>query len=367
MARAGATITSASHPTAIHRVHPLSLSYDAITIARHGMAFLTAELRAASSPEEAAAAGAGLSALRGKLSFYQASEANRRRRPAASQESRDRRLARRRAQGLRRSSGARAGPGHCSQDREVHEAIPPATRRLPASRSQRRPPRSRLAAYVLMMPPGQLAAGGLAPHQCDLRQVNRLGLAWMPRMQVHTPEPSIEGLDHVLPLGRGREERKSDGERYGRTVVYPVRSDRRVYRRLCRASADRRPIPAAASRSAHGSRPSTVHLVSTVQLAGETPKLTVLNPLTCISRLCSMSKCAGVTELGDDTKMNPTRLRMSPGGLIIPRSSPSRVEFIKSAYAGSSSMLSSVSHAFAWSRLRMTSPGRDSAPRGGPP
>jgi glycosyltransferase involved in cell wall biosynthesis len=74
MARAGATIASASHPTAIHRVHPLSLSYDAVTIARHGIAFLTAELRAARSPEEAAAARAGLSALRGKLSFYRASE-----------------------------------------------------------------------------------------------------------------------------------------------------------------------------------------------------------------------------------------------------------------------------------------------------
>lgn len=74
MARAGATITSASHPTAIHRVHPLSLSYDSVTIARHGIAFLTAELRAARSPEEATAAAAGLSALRGKLSFYRASE-----------------------------------------------------------------------------------------------------------------------------------------------------------------------------------------------------------------------------------------------------------------------------------------------------
>ncbi len=74
MARAGATITSASHPTAIHRVHPESLSYDTVTIARHGVAFLTAELQAARSPGEASAARAGLSALRGKLSFYRASE-----------------------------------------------------------------------------------------------------------------------------------------------------------------------------------------------------------------------------------------------------------------------------------------------------
>jgi len=74
MARAGATITSASHPTAIHRVHPQSLSYDAVMIARHGVAFLTAELAASTTPDDAAAARAGLSALRGKLSFYRASE-----------------------------------------------------------------------------------------------------------------------------------------------------------------------------------------------------------------------------------------------------------------------------------------------------
>lgn len=74
MVRAGASITSTPHPTVIHRVHPQSLSYDAARIARHGVALLTAELRAARSRDEAAAARAGISALRGKLAFFRASE-----------------------------------------------------------------------------------------------------------------------------------------------------------------------------------------------------------------------------------------------------------------------------------------------------
>ncbi len=40
------------------------------------------------------------------------------------------------------------------------------------------------------------------------------------------------------------------------------------------------------------------------------PMLTVLLPLTCINRLCSMSKWTGVTEFGEETKTNATRLRI---------------------------------------------------------
>src|SRR5262252_9207153 len=40
------------------------------------------------------------------------------------------------------------------------------------------------------------------------------------------------------------------------------------------------------------------------------PTLTVLQPLTCINRLCSISKWTGVTEFGEETKMNATRLRI---------------------------------------------------------
>jgi GT2 family glycosyltransferase len=74
MVRTGARVTSASHPTAIHRVHPQSLSFDSAKIARHSVEFLTAELRTAMSPQEAAAARSGLAALNGRLSFYRASE-----------------------------------------------------------------------------------------------------------------------------------------------------------------------------------------------------------------------------------------------------------------------------------------------------
>ena len=38
-----------------------------------------------------------------------------------------------------------------------------------------------------------------------------------------------------------------------------------------------------------------------------------LVPGICMIRLCSMSKCAGVIEFGEDTKMNLARRRMSPG------------------------------------------------------
>ena len=74
MLRSGANLTVGSHPTAVHRVHPHSLSFDAARIAEHGMAYLETAVRAARSPAEAAAARAGIHTLRGKLSFYQAME-----------------------------------------------------------------------------------------------------------------------------------------------------------------------------------------------------------------------------------------------------------------------------------------------------
>lgn len=74
MVRAGARLTVTSHPTAIHRVRPDSRSADPVLTAQGGIAVLTAALRAARSPGEAAAARAGLRALRGKLSFYRAAD-----------------------------------------------------------------------------------------------------------------------------------------------------------------------------------------------------------------------------------------------------------------------------------------------------
>jgi hypothetical protein len=74
MVRGGARLTMTSHPTAIHRVRPGSLSYDPRPTAQHGTDLLTQVLRDARSPGEAAAARAGLRALRGKLNFYRATE-----------------------------------------------------------------------------------------------------------------------------------------------------------------------------------------------------------------------------------------------------------------------------------------------------
>ena len=74
MVRAGARVTMTSHPTAIHRVHAQSLTFDAARTARHSAAFLSSALRTAQSPAEAAAVRAGLQALKGKLSFYRATE-----------------------------------------------------------------------------------------------------------------------------------------------------------------------------------------------------------------------------------------------------------------------------------------------------
>ena len=59
-------------------------------------------------------------------------------------------------------------------------------------------------------------------------------------------------------------------------------------------------------------------------LLSKRPLLTVFFPLTCISRLCSMSKWTGVTEFGEETKTNATRLRILPCLAIIPDSRWSR-------------------------------------------
>jgi GT2 family glycosyltransferase len=74
MAQAGAAVTMAPHPTAVHRVRPGSRSYDRAQAARHGVDILTEVLRAARSPAEASGARAGLRTLRGKLCFYRAAE-----------------------------------------------------------------------------------------------------------------------------------------------------------------------------------------------------------------------------------------------------------------------------------------------------
>jgi GT2 family glycosyltransferase len=74
MVRAGADLTVASHPTAVHRVHAQSLSFDAARIAQHGMSYLETAVHAAQSSAESAAARAGIQTLRAKLNFYQAIE-----------------------------------------------------------------------------------------------------------------------------------------------------------------------------------------------------------------------------------------------------------------------------------------------------
>jgi len=102
MVRAGARVTMVSHPTAIHRMHARSLTFDAARTARHSEAFLSEALGTAQSPAEAAAARAGLQAVRGKLSFYRAME-------LVAQ--RDRRQARRVAWGGLPGGGLRATVG----------------------------------------------------------------------------------------------------------------------------------------------------------------------------------------------------------------------------------------------------------------
>ncbi len=74
MVRAGTIVTMAAHPTAVHRLRSDSRSFDAARTAERGIVVLTRELQEAGSAAEAAAARAGLRALRGKLSFYRAAE-----------------------------------------------------------------------------------------------------------------------------------------------------------------------------------------------------------------------------------------------------------------------------------------------------
>lgn len=74
MVRAGATVAMASHPTAVHRVHPGSHSSDLARQARRAIAVLSEVEQAAHSPAEVAAARAGLKTYRGKACFYRATE-----------------------------------------------------------------------------------------------------------------------------------------------------------------------------------------------------------------------------------------------------------------------------------------------------
>ncbi len=74
MVRAGTKVIMASHPTAVSREWPGSRSFDSARTAQRSIDVLTAELHTANSPAETRAARAGLRALRGKLSFYRATE-----------------------------------------------------------------------------------------------------------------------------------------------------------------------------------------------------------------------------------------------------------------------------------------------------
>lgn len=74
MVRAGAALSMASHATAVHRIRPDSMSSDVSGRISGGIRVLTEALQAARSPGEAAAARAGLRALRGKLGFHRAME-----------------------------------------------------------------------------------------------------------------------------------------------------------------------------------------------------------------------------------------------------------------------------------------------------
>src|SRR5262245_20745813 len=127
MLRTGAQLTMAGHPTALHRVHPGSLSFDSARIARHAVSFLTAALHAAESPAEVAAARSGIAALTAKLSFFEAMDL------AASG---DRRQARRVARAALPASGLRASAGLLAA-----AAAPSTTARLEQARRVRAPGR----------------------------------------------------------------------------------------------------------------------------------------------------------------------------------------------------------------------------------
>jgi hypothetical protein len=70
MVRTGARLTEASHPTALHRVRPGSLSVDPAHNVEHGIAVLTAAVAEAGSPWERAAAERGLRTLWARKRYY---------------------------------------------------------------------------------------------------------------------------------------------------------------------------------------------------------------------------------------------------------------------------------------------------------
>jgi GT2 family glycosyltransferase len=70
MLRIGARLTEASHPTALHRVRPGSLSVDPAQNVEHGIAVLTTAAAEARSPWERAAAERGLRTLWARKRYY---------------------------------------------------------------------------------------------------------------------------------------------------------------------------------------------------------------------------------------------------------------------------------------------------------
>jgi glycosyl transferase family 2 len=70
MVRTGARVTEASHPTALHRVRPGSLSVDPAHNVEHGIAVLTAAVAEAGAPWERAAAQRGLRTLWARKRYY---------------------------------------------------------------------------------------------------------------------------------------------------------------------------------------------------------------------------------------------------------------------------------------------------------
>jgi glycosyltransferase involved in cell wall biosynthesis len=72
MLRAGAAITQTSHPTALHRERPRSLSADPRATVEHGIAVLTTAREEARSAVEREAADQGLRALHARKRYYDA-------------------------------------------------------------------------------------------------------------------------------------------------------------------------------------------------------------------------------------------------------------------------------------------------------
>jgi hypothetical protein len=73
MLRSGAALTEASHPTALHRERPHSLSADLRRNGEFGIAVLSAALEEAGSTAEREAAERGLRALRARQRYFEAS------------------------------------------------------------------------------------------------------------------------------------------------------------------------------------------------------------------------------------------------------------------------------------------------------